>query len=170
MNSELTGWHVSFCSPVGARNAVAPPNSAQCIAFARSLLQNVTEALEIDRLFKGINCTEQSMEIYHRTKTVSACAPKVRAFFIFISAQDNCLSNVMDDLRYYRAAIQAHPDPDIILSPTVRSIDVFMEVVQVHENTFDERLRLCKVLKGFRVRAITINRIINYIWTEDLDE
>lgn len=33
--------------------------------------------------------------------------------------------------------------------------------------SFDQRLHLCKVLKGFQVRAITINRVIAYMTSDE---
>lgn len=35
------------------------------------------------------------------------------------------------------------------------------------ETSFDQRLHLCKVLKGFQVRAITINRVIAYMTSDE---
>ncbi|XP_053484417.1 uncharacterized protein zmp:0000001127 isoform X1 [Ictalurus furcatus] len=36
--------------------------------------------------------------------------------------------------------------------------------ISVHnENSFERRLKLCKVLKGFQIRTITINRVLNHI-------
>ncbi|XP_063075968.1 uncharacterized protein zmp:0000001127 [Engraulis encrasicolus] len=107
-----------------------------------------------DDLFKGLNCTEQSMEINPRTQTVSACAP-----------QDGCLLNILEDLNFYRGALQSHPDYNAVLGPTVlKNIDTFMQVSAHPENKFEERLRLCKTLWGFRARIITINRSLRYIF------
>lgn len=44
---------------------------------------------------------------------------------------------------------------------------LFFKAAADRPSTFDERLRLCKVLKGFQVRTITINRVIAYMNSGD---
>lgn len=32
-----------------------------------------------------------------------------------------------------------------------------------HQSSYDERLKLCKVLRGFQVRSVTINRAVQFM-------
>lgn len=38
-----------------------------------------------------------------------------------------------------------------------------LQISAHNENSFERRLKLCKVLKGFQIRTITINRVLNHI-------
>ncbi|XP_062386824.1 uncharacterized protein zmp:0000001127 [Sardina pilchardus] len=78
-----------------------------------------------DELFKGLNCSEQSMELNVRTQTLSVCAPQ----------NTSCSGH-----KFTFDRVSGHPD-----------------------DTFDERMRLCRTLKGFRARTIIISRVIRYI-------
>lgn len=42
-------------------------------------------------------------------------------------------------------------------------ISLFLKVAVNHQSSYDERMKLCKVLKGFQVRSITINRAMQYM-------
>ncbi|XP_026792314.1 interleukin-12 subunit alpha [Pangasianodon hypophthalmus] len=134
-----------------------------------------------DQLFRGLNCTEQSPELRTSTSTLSACTPQNSICFKvtdFTFDQDECLQSVLEDLRYYWAMFKSYRDPDRILEHSVlRSIENLMQScfsatlldggqVQIsvnNENSFERRLKLCKVLKGFQIRTITINRVLNHI-------
>lgn len=37
------------------------------------------------------------------------------------------------------------------------------QVAVTHPSSYAERLKLCKVLRGFQVRSITINRAVKYM-------
>lgn len=39
----------------------------------------------------------------------------------------------------------------------------FFKLAGNHQNSYDGRLKLCKVLRGFQVRTITINRALQYL-------
>ncbi|XP_053484418.1 interleukin-12 subunit alpha isoform X2 [Ictalurus furcatus] len=96
----------------------------------------------------------------------------------FTFDEDECLQSVLEDLRYYWSTFKSYRDPDRILEQSVlRSIENLMQdcfsamlldgaqvQISVHnENSFERRLKLCKVLKGFQIRTITINRVLNHI-------
>lgn len=40
---------------------------------------------------------------------------------------------------------------------------LFSKAAADRPRSYDERLRLCKVLRGFQIRTVTINRAIAYI-------
>ncbi|XP_026229447.1 interleukin-12 subunit alpha [Anabas testudineus] len=171
-------WHVSQSVPVMSKG----PMSESCVSYAWILLQNITDALTQNNLFSGINCTKQNVELNMKTKTTSVCAPKESKCSRNAETEFNlesCLTNIGEDLVHYYGFLAAQPDPDSLLGQTVLfSLRELMENcfpwIQLTDlasvkaaidrpSSYDERLNLCKVLKGFQVRTITINRAIGYI-------
>ncbi|ROK87090.1 hypothetical protein DPX16_10230 [Anabarilius grahami] len=140
-----------IAGPVGARESPLSITGTTCNAFARSLLWNVSAVLEMDHLFSGFDCTQQNAEVHIRKQTVSACTP-----------QNECLQKILEDLHYYRETFRAYSNSELTKT-VVRSIDDLMQESMDYQKSFKERLQLCKVLKGFNRRAITINRVFNYI-------
>uniref|UniRef100_A0A3Q3K6S8 Interleukin-12 subunit alpha n=1 Tax=Monopterus albus TaxID=43700 RepID=A0A3Q3K6S8_MONAL len=156
-------WQVSQALPVMTKG----PMTDSCVVYARSLLQNITDALTQKNLFSGINCMEQSVTLNMKTNTASVCAPK-----------ESCLTNIGKDLQHYYKFLAAQPNSASLLGPTMFSLRELMEncfmwsvprdlaseqAAAESQSTYDERLNLCKVLKGFYVRTITINRVIGYL-------
>uniref|UniRef100_A0A4W4FI48 Interleukin-6 n=1 Tax=Electrophorus electricus TaxID=8005 RepID=A0A4W4FI48_ELEEL len=137
----------------------------QVCSLCRSLLHCVssvppspTAARRSPVLFRGLNCTEQSAELYFKTRTLSVCVPQLSECsdtIDFTFDQDKCLLRVMGELRYYRATFKDYSDPDHILDLSViRSIDDLMQTSMEQENSFEGRLKLCKTLKGFQRRPL----------------
>ncbi|KAL7879497.1 hypothetical protein SRHO_G00017510 [Serrasalmus rhombeus] len=176
-------WRLSTASPVGSHIPSLHLDGSSCKGLARSLLWNVTAALTVDQLFRGLNCTDQSAEQDLRTQTLAVCIPqnsKCSDGGDFTFDQDKCLQSVLEDLRQYRATFKAYSDRAHILEQSVlRSIEDLMQncfsatltdgsqplVSMKHKNTFMGRLKLCKVLKAFQIRVVTINRVLNYVLT-----
>ncbi|XP_071347947.1 interleukin-12 subunit alpha [Trachinotus anak] len=175
-------WQLSQSLPTMRKG----PVKDSCVLYAQTLLQNITEALSQNELFSGINCTQQSVELNMQTNTPYVCAPKGSTCSGPAQSefdQESCLTNIGEDLRLYYKFLAAQPDPDRLLHPTVLvslrelmencftwslSADLASEqdlkmAAADHQSTYDERLSLCKVLKGFQVRTITINRVIGYM-------
>uniref|UniRef100_A0A8D3DYU8 Interleukin 12A n=1 Tax=Scophthalmus maximus TaxID=52904 RepID=A0A8D3DYU8_SCOMX len=155
-------WQVSKSLPMMSRG----PMTDSCASHARTLLQNITGALTQNNLFSGINCSKQSVELNLETNTPSVCAPKESTCTGIKKSEfdESCLKNIGEDLHHYYKFLVAQPDPDSLLGPTVLfSLREFMEAAADGTSTYDERLSLCKVLKGFQVRTITINRVIGYM-------
>ncbi|XP_028448865.1 interleukin-12 subunit alpha [Perca flavescens] len=152
-----------------------------CVIHAQMLLKNVTHALTQITLFSAIDCPEQSVELNVKTNTPSVCAPKGSICSGITKSefdQISCMRNISEDLHHYYTFLAAQPDPDSLLTPTVLSLRELMEkcfecslptdlasaeAAADRLSTYDERLRLCKVLKGFQLRSITINRGIAYM-------
>ncbi|CAK6969464.1 interleukin-12 subunit alpha-like [Scomber scombrus] len=168
-------WQVSQSLPVKG------PMKDSCVFYARTLLENITDTLTQNNLFTGIDCTKQSVDL-RDTNTPSVCAPKEPTCSGTAKSefdQHSCLTSIWEDLQYYYRFLAATPDPDIILGPSVLlSLRELMEncftwsfpadlaskkAFTDQQRTYDERLSLCKVLKGFQVRTITINRVIGYM-------
>ncbi|KAL7876588.1 hypothetical protein AOLI_G00115510 [Acnodon oligacanthus] len=176
-------WQLSAPSPVGSHVPSLHLDGSSCKGLARSMLWNVTAALKDDQLFRGLNCTDQSAELDLRTQTLAVCVPqnsKCSDSGDFTFDQDKCLQSVLEDLRQYRATFKAYSDRSHILEQSVlRSIEDLMQncfsatltdssqplVCMKHKNSFMGRLKLCKVLKAFQIRAVTINRVLNHVLT-----
>ncbi|XP_031137160.1 interleukin-12 subunit alpha-like [Sander lucioperca] len=173
----LTCAQVSQSVPVMSKE----PLTDSCVIHAQTLLKNVTHALTQITLFSAIDCPEQSVELNMKTNTPSVCAPKGSICSGITKSefdQDSCLTNIAEDLHHYYTFLSAQPDPDGLLAPTVLSLRELMEkcfkwslltdlalaeAAADRLSTYDERLKLCKVLKGFQLRSITINRGIGYM-------
>uniref|UniRef100_A0A667X1B3 Uncharacterized LOC115374900 n=1 Tax=Myripristis murdjan TaxID=586833 RepID=A0A667X1B3_9TELE len=151
-------WQVGHLSPVPLMHNT--PITDSCVFYAKSLLWNITDTLKQvgEYQSKWLDCFLQSAR--YQNQAISACSGVTESEF----DQDSCLTNIGKDLIYYHNFLTAQPDPERLLSPTVLfSLRELMEVTPDRERTYDERLNLCKVLKGFQVRTITINRAIGYI-------
>ncbi|KAK9539192.1 hypothetical protein VZT92_004315 [Zoarces viviparus] len=174
----LTCPQVSQSVPVMRKG----PLNEFCVVYAQMLLKNITETLTQNKLFSGIDCTNQRLELNLETNTPSVCAPKESTCSGTLKSefdQESCLTNIGEDLQHYYKFLTAQPDPDSLLGSTVLfRLREIMEncfswslptdlaskgAAAERESTYEERLSLCKVLKGFRVRSITINRAMSYM-------
>uniref|UniRef100_A0A8C7YAD9 Interleukin-12 subunit alpha n=1 Tax=Oryzias sinensis TaxID=183150 RepID=A0A8C7YAD9_9TELE len=186
MMLSLPMWQISESLPVMSMT----PMTDSCVNYARMLLENITQALTKTELFTGINCTEQNMELNTNTYTPSVCAPKVLKTCIYwlyyylvkgfycLSIKESCLSNISRDLSQYYKFLTAQPDllrvpnvthslrklMEVSLYPISRSLFSIISFTPVnHASTYSERLNLCKTLRGFQVRTITVSRAISYM-------
>ncbi|KAM9318686.1 interleukin-12 subunit alpha [Pholidichthys leucotaenia] len=128
-------------------------------------------------------------------ETVQTCAPNLSQNSKCVVERNSsfneseCVRNIMGDLVHYGAAIRSyftHPMKNEtaeteLLRPTLGTIDSLKESCfqtsgDTSENetakmwgnsSFDNRVRMCKMIKGFYVRAITINRALGYITSGD---
>ncbi|XP_030259320.1 uncharacterized protein LOC115572938 isoform X2 [Sparus aurata] len=172
-------WQVSQSLPVLSKG----PMTDSCVSSARTLLLNITDTLAQNNLFSGIDCTKQSVELNTETNTASVCAPKESTCSGTLKSefnQDSCLTNIGEDLHHYYKFLAAQPDPQRVLAQSVLlslkelmncfawslPTDVASDMAAAgRPSSFEERLTLCKVLKGFQVRTITINRAIAYMYS-----
>ncbi|KAK4819888.1 hypothetical protein QYF61_014623 [Mycteria americana] len=81
-----------------------------------------------------------------------------------------CLQGIYEDLSAYRAELKNFNDPSVLAT-----IDEMMEALKTSSRSapqppagtgltsFKERMRLCSVLHAFRIRTVTINRMMNYL-------
>ncbi|XP_072296583.1 interleukin-12 subunit alpha-like [Eucyclogobius newberryi] len=169
-------WHESFTLPVTTKE----PVTDTCVLYAEALLDNIADALNPDNLFKGINCTQQSVDLNTKTDTLSACAPHGTSCSGVEKSEFNqelCMQNIGEDLDHYYKFLSAHPDPEKFLGNIVlsglrdfmkncfswTSPEDFNKSPSESPSRYDERLSLCKKLKGFQIRTITINRALGYM-------
>uniref|UniRef100_A0A3Q2CPB5 Interleukin 12A n=1 Tax=Cyprinodon variegatus TaxID=28743 RepID=A0A3Q2CPB5_CYPVA len=156
-------WEVSHSMPVNNNKG----ETVSCVFYARTLLENITDLLMQPQLFSGINCTRQNMELISETNTPTVCSPTNSTCSGIITPafdKDKCVKDMGNDLIHYYRYLSAQPDPDSIIGPSVlHSLRELMEALVERSSNYNERLSLCKVLKGFQVRTVTINRAISYL-------
>ncbi|XP_055008060.1 interleukin-12 subunit alpha [Boleophthalmus pectinirostris] len=177
----LSIWHGGFTLPITTKE----PVTSACVLSAQALLDNITDALTQDNghpykknLFKGFSCSQQSIDLNTETDTPYACAPHGTSCSGVIKSQFNqevCMENIEKDLHHYYKVLSGHPDPDMFLRGTLLLSlrELMMTCFSPPEDlnkspsespsNYDDRLSLCKKLKGFHIRTITINRALGYM-------
>uniref|UniRef100_A0A3B3UUZ7 Interleukin-12 subunit alpha n=1 Tax=Poecilia latipinna TaxID=48699 RepID=A0A3B3UUZ7_9TELE len=166
----LLNWRTSTGLPL----PLPPPsaNSAQCASLFRSLLRSVTDVLKSKLVLSPQN---------------SSCAMLTNSSF----SENECVMNIMRDLAYYQTAIDTYlqsplhkPEKEkTLLGPTLGVIQDLRKncsLVETGEHnsfedapgrwesdSFKNRQKMCKMMRGFHVRAITINRAVGYISSGD---
>uniref|UniRef100_A0A3B5KR56 Interleukin-12 subunit alpha n=1 Tax=Xiphophorus couchianus TaxID=32473 RepID=A0A3B5KR56_9TELE len=172
---------------VVSRSLPPMPNgqmTGSCVFYARTLLENITNLLT--RMFSGMNCTRHNMELNLKTRTPTVCSPQGSVCSGETTSafdRETCMSDIGKDLSHYYKVLSALPDSDGTLgssvllplkelmevcqslSPVLNDAFVFLQASVGHSsaNGFNQRQRLCKIMKGFQVRTITINRAIGYM-------
>uniref|UniRef100_A0A668VB04 Zmp:0000001127 n=1 Tax=Oreochromis aureus TaxID=47969 RepID=A0A668VB04_OREAU len=163
-------WQVSQSVPLMAKE----PMRESCVLYARTLLQNITDVLNQKTLFSGIDCMKQNMELYKNTSTPSACAPQVPTLNTRFKSKMMFDIYCGCDLKHYYKVLAAQPVGTLLFSlrelmevcDCTQLLSIFTAAANLG-TSFDQRLHLCKVLKGFQVRAITINRVIAYMTSDE---
>ncbi|XP_010176039.1 interleukin-12 subunit alpha, partial [Antrostomus carolinensis] len=85
-----------------------------------------------------------------------------------------CLQGIYEDLNTYRAELKNFNDQEVLTT-----IDEMMKALEPHSSgesiivpqasagaglsSFRERLRLCSLLHAFRIRTVTISRVMSYL-------
>uniref|UniRef100_A0A3B3ULC0 Uncharacterized LOC106948971 n=1 Tax=Poecilia latipinna TaxID=48699 RepID=A0A3B3ULC0_9TELE len=143
-----------------------------CVFYARMLLENVTNLLAPDDPV-GDSVT---VDFYVAAFGGSVCSGETTSAF----DRESCLKDIGTDLSYYYNVLSSQPDSDGTLGSSVllplRELmencfsssltDLSSKEASVdHSSTngFNQRKLLCKIMKGFHVRTITINRAIGYM-------
>ncbi|KAM7413003.1 hypothetical protein PAMA_020404 [Pampus argenteus] len=172
-------WRTSTGHPV---RTLSVENCAQCSMLFKNLLLNITELLNSDVLCFGI--PSDKVVLRSEAQTVLACTPTL--------TQSECLRNIMKDLAHYAAAIRSYinsslrsPEEEVaLLSPALGIVQSLRkncslmldegndssEEDAAHmwgDDTFSNRQEMCKMMRGFHVRTITINRAMGYISSGD---
>ncbi|XP_039987504.1 interleukin-12 subunit alpha [Xiphias gladius] len=175
--------------------ALGAERCARCSLLFRSLLLNITELLNGNVLCFGIISDE--VVVRSKAETLLACAPVLnqnsgcRMQRNSTFSESECLRNIMEDLAYYDAAIKSylksplrsHEEESALLNPTLEIIKSLKncslmptgendsseeDAAQIWGNeTYANRQEMCKMMRGFHVRAITINRAMGYISSGD---
>uniref|UniRef100_A0A4W5P2D9 Interleukin-12 subunit alpha n=1 Tax=Hucho hucho TaxID=62062 RepID=A0A4W5P2D9_9TELE len=160
---------VSMGTPMRTPPSLDSAKCSQCADLSRELVKNVRKLLDNENLFGGLNCSEQRVEVNSKTQTVLACEPNpdrvshtTVIFYIHITII-NLKKDNFSDLQ----------NSDINQSIGALFCFLFPFTLQVADpkltsgDTVDQRVHLCKVLKGFHLRVITISRAMGYISAGD---
>ncbi|XP_009957900.1 PREDICTED: interleukin-12 subunit alpha, partial [Leptosomus discolor] len=128
----------------------------------------------------GFECTLEEVDLEDITEdqinTIKACTsedPRTgNCPALERSAFDTsqCLQGIYEDLSAYRAELTNFSDQKLLAT-----IDEMMKALRTGGSSapqpaagagltsFKERMRLCSVLHAFRIRTVTINRMMNYL-------
>ncbi|XDV31549.1 hypothetical protein PO909_002540 [Leuciscus waleckii] len=171
-------------------------HSCPCSSSARSLLSSLTHIMkkaqerkmEHQDLFAGFNCTDLEAQMIPHTQTSSVCQPSASddsrvSDALLFSSQTECLRNIAGDLHYYKILLNDYkPRDSDDLRPVTTATSELIQCLKANGaaadeespewlvwsgSSFDDRVSLCKTLKGFHVRAITMNRALAYISSGD---
>ncbi|KAK6483840.1 interleukin-12 subunit alpha-like [Huso huso] len=171
----VASWLLLGC--VG--NPIFKVDLDKCINFSKELLDSVNATLSSEEINEGFNCTSELMNDITKATTVTACEPDYSSKMTGCTRQretafdqDTCLRNITEDLLQYKAEFSKYQLSEH-LDKTLSTIDALIEVLsspdrkatfrQKTELTFPARMKLCEILQAFRVRTVTINRVMNYI-------
>ncbi|XP_075365142.1 interleukin-12 subunit alpha [Mycteria americana] len=175
---------LALALPAPARALPPPPRQslAEGLSRSRELLAAANASLhrlkELGTL--GFECTLEEVDLEditeNRINTIKACTsedpgtgncPALERSTLDTS---KCLQGIYEDLSAYRAELKNFNDPSVLAT-----IDEMMEALKTSSRSapqppagtgltsFKERMRLCSVLHAFRIRTVTINRMMNYL-------
>ncbi|GLD53335.1 interleukin-12 subunit alpha-like protein [Lates japonicus] len=171
-------WRTSTGVPLPAPNA---EKCAQCSEHFKTLLLNIKDLLNNDTFWYGAR--SDKVVIGSTAETSLACAPTL--------TQSECLRNIMKDLAFYEAAIKSYiksplRSPQEEVPPLEQTLEIIgslkkcslklngesntseEDVTQMWgTDTFNNRQEMHKIMRGFYVRTITINRAMGYISSGD---
>ncbi|TRY89064.1 hypothetical protein DNTS_009792 [Danionella cerebrum] len=143
--------------------------------------------------FAGFNCSDLEVQMIPHTQTSTVCQPSSnstdkptcsRPSSSSFSTSE-CLRNISADLHYYHVILGSYKQhsPNISdLTPVMNHTKQLMQCLKRRydpaeeappegsiwtNSSFDNRKVLCKVLKGFVIRTVTINRVLGYISAGD---
>ncbi|XP_075572932.1 interleukin-12 subunit alpha [Pelecanus crispus] len=176
---------LALALPPPARALPPPPprhRPAEGLSRARELLAAANASLlrlqELGTL--GFECTLEEVDLEDITKdqinTIKACTSEhpgtrncpVLERSTFDTTQ--CLQGIYEDLNAYRAELKNFGDQEVLAT-----IDEMMKALKTSSRSvpqapagagltsFKERMRLCSILHAFRIRTVTINRMMNYL-------
>nr|XP_057936200.1 interleukin-12 subunit alpha isoform X2 [Doryrhamphus excisus] len=187
--SSTLKWRTSTSLPV--RNLSAH-ECATCSVLFRRLLVNITGLLRSDVLFYAVTSETVKMSGSADTLRAcvpemqqnSGCTVLRNSSF----DEGECLRNIMRDVLHYDAVIRSYlqsalrnpEEESALLRPTLELIQDLKKNCSLManeggdleeedtspvwgDNTFTNRLEMYKMMRGFYVRAITINRAVGYI-------
>ncbi|XP_056139658.1 interleukin-12 subunit alpha [Lampris incognitus] len=185
-------WHSAVCAllvaaqwRVGAGSPVRAPLSldAQCPSLARSLLHNIRQLLINDSsTFHETICSNETLELKNNTETVLVCTPHLTQDAACMRqrntlfSESDCVGSIMKDLAHYAGALQSylndmfHRSRKDLFQSTLDNIQSLQKPRWSQNWTnqsYDNRQKMCKLMRGFHIRAITINRAMSYISSGD---
>ncbi|XP_072894682.1 interleukin-12 subunit alpha [Hemitrygon akajei] len=178
----------SFGSPIEKYHKI---DVGKCLDISKLLLKEVKESLMHPDVTEGFNCSDTEIVLEditaNHTSTLWACAPKQESSRCEESANrlnclrsSQCYQNISADLQIYQAKLQnfTHVTNNVCkkISTLLKALnsdstyeDVYLEGGSTTDEEekdvidFPQRMALCKILQAFKLRTITINRVMNYL-------
>ncbi|KAM6414722.1 interleukin-12 subunit alpha [Rhynochetos jubatus] len=174
---------LALALPPPAR-ALPPPRQhlADGLGRSRELMAAANDSLhrlkELGTL--GFDCTLEEVDLEDITEnqinTIKACTsedpgtgncPALERSTLDMS---KCLQGIYEDLNVYRAELKNFDDQRVLatIDDTMKALksssrSVPQAAAGAGFTSFQERMRLCSILQAFRIRTITINRMMNYL-------
>ncbi|XP_050921369.1 interleukin-12 subunit alpha [Lates calcarifer] len=179
-------WRTSTGVPLHTPDA---EKCAQCSEHFKTLLQNIKGLLNNVRSDKVVigSTAETSLACAPTLTQTSGCMMQRNSSF----SESECLRNIMKDLVFYEAAIKSYiksplRSPQEEVPPLEQILEIIgslkkcslmlngesntseEDVAQMWgTDTFNNRQEMHKIMRGFYVRTITINRAMGYISSGD---
>ncbi|XP_072525481.1 interleukin-12 subunit alpha [Salminus brasiliensis] len=177
-------------APPGTSAEICTIHAKSLLVSLKSVVEAALEERRgSDDLFHGFNCTELPATVAPGSQTVSVCQPSQHVTCSGKSSstfrEPECLKHIRGDLQYYHVMLKTYvkslaskqkSQSIAELTSITDSIQTLQEncpllakseerPITAWESTtpFDDRMDLCKQLKGFHIRAVTINRALGYI-------
>ncbi|XP_052661106.1 interleukin-12 subunit alpha [Harpia harpyja] len=177
---------LTFVLPTPGRALPPPPPAphrlAEGLNRSRELLEAANASLhrlkELGTL--GFECTLEEVDLEditkNQTNTIKACTSEdpgtgnCPALERSTFDTTKCLQGIYEDLNAYRAELKNFNDQKVLAK-----IDEMMKALKTSSGSvpqpsagagltsFKERMRLCSILHAFRIRTVTINRMMNYL-------
>ncbi|XP_054691722.1 interleukin-12 subunit alpha [Grus americana] len=177
---------LALALPPPARALALPPplrhrlsdglsRSREMLAAANASLHRLKELGTL-----GFECTLEEVDLEDITKnqinTIKACTSEdpgtgnCPALERSTFDTSKCLQGIYEDLNAYRAELKNFNDQNVLAT-----IDEMMKALKTSSgsvpqpsagaglSSFKERMRLCSILHAFRIRTVTINRMMNYL-------
>ncbi|XP_048460740.1 interleukin-12 subunit alpha [Rhincodon typus] len=161
-----------------------------CLNISKQLLSEVKESLTHPDVTGGFNCTDNVLALEditeNLTSTAWSCSPAQESGKCKESGDpqgsrfpiDQCFQNITADLQIYQTKLHnfSHVTRNVFkqIQQLLNALnsdsiydDVYFEVGSTTETeekpNFPQRMVLCKILQAFKLRTITINRVMNYL-------
>ncbi|KAM6063800.1 interleukin-12 subunit alpha [Theristicus caerulescens] len=153
--------------------------SRELLAAANASLHRLKELGTL-----GFECTLEEVDLEDITEnqinTIKACTSEhpgtgnCPALERSTFDTTKCLQGIYDDLNAYRAELKNFNDQKVLatidemmkaLKTTSRSVP--QPPASAGLTSFKERMRLCSILHAFRIRTVTINRMMNYLTSSE---
>ncbi|XP_029964622.1 interleukin-12 subunit alpha [Salarias fasciatus] len=173
--------------------ALSAESQAQCAVF-RSLLLDVAALIGAEDLCRTVSADKVTPS--GNNETVLSCAPTQTSGCMLQRnssfSESECLGNIGKDLAHYQSVIQSYLDLDhekqiALLSPILEKITSLRKSFSLkpseetdsssspernpaprwEESAYSNRYNMCKMMRGFHIRMITINRAMGYISSGD---
>ncbi|XP_057695603.1 interleukin-12 subunit alpha [Corythoichthys intestinalis] len=193
--TSTLNWHTTTSMPV--HNHLSTDKFLKCSPLFRSLLTNISGlVIKSEIMCYGIPSSNANVSSTAETAQACApnmqqsltCMAQRNTSF----NESGCVMSIMKDVTYYDALIQSYlkldhrsAEEEKLLNSTLKIIhnlktcfteergnrglnSAWEDVPHMWErDSFKDRHAMCAIMRGFQIRAVTINRAIGYISSGD---